>query len=160
MRKILYLGILILIVACKKDKVEMPCPEPELTKWEIISGEYKVYDTLGAYLYDMNIVHIPNSYNNIESWRFENFDGEFTFTEKQPNFGGNPELYVQIGYHDTLFDGNGKRWKILLFLDEPFNNVWASDTIPLSFRKTNINYWIEDAVPYFACDCKQIAVKQ
>jgi hypothetical protein len=42
---------------------------------------------------------------------------------------------------------------------EYYNN-FHNDTIPLRFQKTNINYYISDLTPYYACDCKQIAVKQ
>jgi hypothetical protein len=41
-------------MACRKDKVQEPVIE-EPTKWELISGDYKVYDTLGEYLYKMSI---------------------------------------------------------------------------------------------------------
>ena len=66
---------IILCVACKKDKVPITMPEPEPTKWELIAGTYKVYDTLGTYLYDLNISHIPHPENEtIDSLRFDNFD--------------------------------------------------------------------------------------
>jgi hypothetical protein len=160
MRKILYIGILTIIVACNKDKVEMPCSEPEPTKWELISGNYKVYDTLGAYLYDMNIVHVPNLSEELDSLRFENFDGEFVFTAKQLNTApSNFPMHIKIGGADTLYDAQANRWKLSAGVSENYNQL-INDTIRLRFQKTNINYWIEDAVPYYACDCKQIAVKQ
>lgn len=146
-----------IFLGCKKDKVQtIPVPEP--TKWELISGTYKVYDTVGVYLYDMNIVHVPSEAENIDSLRFENFDGEFTFTSKQTN-AANFYWSASIGGHDTLLDSNGKRWKLSGSLYEDYN-TFDNDTIRLRFQKTNINYWIEDVVPYYACDCKQIAVKQ
>lgn len=143
------------LLSCKKDKTE-PIPEP--SKWELISGNYKVYDTLGVYLYDMNIVHVPNSDSSIDSLRFENFDGNFTFTNKQTN-AANFQESISIGSQDTLFDLQNKRWKVIGALYENYNK-FIDDTIKLRFQKTNINYWVEDVVPYFACDCKQIAVKQ
>ena len=66
---------------------------------------------------------------------------------------------LQSGGGDTLFDSNNKRWKLNGWTLTYYNN-WHNDTIPLRFQKTNINYWIQDATPYFSCDCKQIAVKQ
>ncbi|AEA42126.1 hypothetical protein [Fluviicola taffensis] len=68
-------------------------------------------------------------------------------------------MYLRIGGGDTLFDTNTKRWKISSGINNYYNN-WYNDTIPLRFTKTNINYWIEDMMPYYSCDCKQIAVKQ
>lgn len=143
------------LVGCTKDKVPLP---PEPTKLEKFAGDYKVYDTLGSYLYDMRLVAIDNDGTNYDSIRFENFDGEFTFTTKQENFGNYP-MYVRIGAHSLLVGNQGNRWQLFSTNWEGYNN-WENDTIKIRFEKTNINYWIEDVVPYFACDCKQIAVKQ
>lgn len=146
------------LLACTKEKTPTPVT-PNLTFWEKVEGNYKVYDTTGVYLYEMNIVNIHvNEYT--DSLRFENFDGEFTFTVKQssPNPSNYPN-YVDLGYHITLYDSNSKRWKLGGATYEYYNN-FSNDTLPLRFLKTNINYYIEDLTPYYACDCKQIAVKQ
>lgn len=143
--------------SCTKKKTPVPTiPEP--TKWEKISGHYKVYDTTGVYLYDMDLIHTHNDSTNRDSIRFENFDGEFTFTAQQIETSNLP-MYVQIGGGDPLYDSNNKRWKIAGGIFTYYNN-WNNDTIPLRFQKTNINYYISDVTPYYACDCKQIAVKQ
>ena len=149
-------GVLLLL-ACTK---EISTLTPELlTKWDKIEGSYKVYDTLGEFLYDLNIVHVPDPENEtIDSLRFENFDGEFTFTVKQENFANMP-MYVRIGVHNILFDTQNRRWKLGGAAYEHYNQ-FEKDTIRLRFQKTNINYYIEDSTPYFECDCKQIAVKQ
>ncbi|MNU61075.1 hypothetical protein D3C71_502780 [compost metagenome] len=146
-----------LLFACTKQKTPTPVT-PEPTKWEKIAGHYKVYDTTGIYLYDMDLVHIHNDIGNEDSIRFENFDGEFTFTSLQVYFSSIP-MYVRIGGGDTLYDSNNKRWKLSAGTFTYYNN-WKNDTIPLRFQKTNINYYIEDVTPYYACNCKQIAVKQ
>ncbi|MGV3613405.1 MAG: hypothetical protein ACO1N0_20775 [Fluviicola sp.] len=157
--KLLILAFIIgmsIIFSCTKEKTPVPVT-PEPTLWENVNGHYKVYDTTGAYLYDMDIVNIHvNEYT--DSLRFENFDGEFTFTTIQSY----PNLYptsVRIGGGDTLYDSNNKRWKLYgpSYLD---NNNFNNDTLKLRFNKTNINYYILDITPYYACDCKQIAVKQ
>ena len=151
---------IILCVACKKDKVPNTIAEVDI--WEnrsVIAGDYKVYDTLGNYLYEMQITRIKYSTNSIaDSLRFENFDNEFSFTVEQYKWS-NGLMAVNIGGHDTLFDSNNKRWKLWAGLYDDYN-TFINDTIRLRFQKTNINYWVEDAVPYYACDCKQIAVKQ
>lgn len=147
-----------LLCACTKEKVPpIPTP-PEPTKWEKIAGHYKVYDTTGVYLYDMDLIHSHNDATNRDSIRFENFDGNFNFTVQQEEASNTP-MNVTIGVHNLLHDSNSKRWKIFgpSYLD--YNN-WNNDTINFRFNKTNINYYIEDVTPYYACDCKQIAVKQ
>lgn len=148
-----------ILVACKKDKVEGPV-ENAPTKWEQIVGDYKVYDTLGVYLYDMSISHSYNDQTNQDILFFQNFDFDFDFETAQPFPGSNPEFYIRVGYHDTLYDTLSNRWKVLLYLDDVYNNVLQNDTIKLGFTKTNINYYLLDLVPYYSCDCKQIAVKQ
>lgn len=146
-----------LLFGCDKDKT--PSTEtPEPTKWEQIAGHYKVYDTTGVYLYEMDLIHIYNPVNNRDSIRFENFDGEFNFTTQQEEFSNYP-MYVAIGIQNGILDSNNKRWK-LGGSAYTYYNSFHNDTIPLKFQKTNINYYIEDVVPYYSCNCKQIAVKQ
>jgi hypothetical protein len=148
-----------LLFGCDKDKTPTTAtPEPK--KWEQIAGHYKVYDTTGVFLYEMDLIHIYNPANNRDSIRFENFDGEFTFTSAQDSPPpSNNKMNIRITGGDTLYDSNNKRWKLYgpSYLD--YNN-FKNDTIKLRFNKTNINYYIEDVTPYYACDCKQIAVKQ
>lgn len=158
LRTYLFFTTLFVVLACTKDKTEMPCPVPEPTKWQLIAGDYKVYDTLGVFLYDMSISHIATNEFNNDSLKFENFDGEFNFTTKQTSFSNDPETLVTIGYIDTLYDSFGQRWKILYSADSVYNNVLENDTLRLNFGKTNINYYLSDLVPFYSCDCKQIAV--
>ena len=137
----------------------MPVVE-EPSKWEVIAGNYKVYDTLGAFLYDMNIVHVPNEVDEyVDSLRFENFDGEFMFTTKQSIWSSFPEYYITIGFHEPILDLTGNRWRVSSATD-PTYNFLENDTIVLQFEKSNLQYYIQDLVPYFQCDCVQIAVKQ
>lgn len=147
-----------ILAGCKKEKIPPIAPPSEPTKWEKIAGHYKVYDTTGVYLYDMDLIHTHNNTTNRDSIRFENFDGEFTFTSLQVYFSSIP-MYVRIGGGDTLYDSNNKRWKLSAGTFTDYNN-WKNDTIPLRFQKTNINYYIQDVTSYYACNCKQIAVKQ
>lgn len=146
-------------VRCTKEVPTITPPVDEWVQRNQISGEYKVYDTLGNYLYMMQITRVKDPTGMLaDSLRFENFDDEFSFTVPQYKWA-NYVMGVNIGSHDTLYDGNNKRWRLGSALYEDYNN-YSNDTIRLRFQKTNINYWIEDVVPYYACDCKQIAVKQ
>ncbi len=148
--------------SCKKEVEPPELPTPP-TKWEVISGNYKIYDTTGIFLYDMQLAH-KIGYNQWgleeDSLIFSNFDGEFNFTTQQftPNPLNAPN-HVRIGGHDTLYDSQSKRWKLSGAMYENYNS-FENDTIFLRFSKTNINYYLSDLTPYHACDCKQIAVKQ
>jgi hypothetical protein len=134
--------MIISLFSCRKDKVQEPVIE-EPTKWELISGEYKVYDTLGEYLFDMGIEHFQKedsvSDDIRDYFRFVNFDNEFVFDKSQyskpSNYYGS-QLYVELGSHDTLFDSDGNRWKFFGVLEEGYNK-FQEDTIFLKFKKTN-----------------------
>jgi hypothetical protein len=157
-----FVGMSILL-ACTKERTPTPVTPspPEPTKWEKIAGHYKVYDTTGVYLYEMNLTHktgLNQSGMEEDSLVFENFDGNFTFTALQVDFSNIP-MYIRIGGGDPLYDSNNKRWKLSAGISDYYNN-FVNDTIKLRFNKTNINYYISDLTPYYACDCKQIAVKQ
>lgn len=154
-----YLFLLLLaLFSCKKDVVS-PEELVEVSKWEKVAGNYKVYDTLGVFLHDMSIVHIENTFDEaIDSLRFENFNNQFTITSKQSIFSNYPD-YITIGYHDTVYDSNNNRWKIMSTLYEDYNN-FRDDTLPMRFEVTNINYYIEDLVPYHGEEYFQIAIKQ
>jgi hypothetical protein len=158
--KLLFVVLVTVFMSCRKDKVQEPVFE-EPTKWELISGYYKVYDTLGEYLYNMEIKHkrVELESGHIrDSLEFINFDNDFTFTFNQPNFSNIP-MKVHIGVHDTLWDKDNNRWRLFSGNMDEYN-FWVNDTIKLRFNKTNINYYLQDLVPYYECDCKQIAVKQ
>ncbi len=154
-------GIILAAASCKKE-VKGPDLPPFPTKWDFIAGTYKVYDTVGVYLYEMTLTYKEGPADQWgvkdDSLIFQNFDGEFHFTTKQVNFSNTP-FYVRIGGHDTLYDSQSKRWKISSGAVEDFNQ-FQNDTIKLFFQKTNINYYLSDLTPYYSCDCKQIAVKQ
>jgi hypothetical protein len=147
------------LLSCRKDKVVQPIVE-DPTKWELISGDYKVYDTLGEYLYQMEIKHKRfelHSGQIKDSLEFINFDDDFNFLSYQPQI--NDLIQVQIGSHDTLYAKDGTKWKLYSGNLGDFN-IWSNDTIHLRFNRTNINYYLQDLVPYYECECKQIAVKQ
>jgi len=148
----------LILLGCKKDSIPYSESKPEPTKWELITGNYKVYDTLGLYLYELDISHVFNELDNVDLLEFENFDGEFSMSGVQSNFSNLP-MYVAIGTHNPIMDIQGNRWKISAGLFEEYNQL-INDTIKLRFQKTNINYYIQDLVPYYSCDCIQVAVKQ
>lgn len=145
--------------SCTKDKV--PIIEPnEPTKWEKISGNYKVYDTLSNFLYDMSISHIHNEINNSDSLHYQNLNDNFNFSSLQLNFGsGVSQYFITIGPIDTIYDKNNKKWKLFALADVAFNTL-KNDSIKMKYRITNINYYLSELVPYCDTTIIQIAVKQ
>lgn len=150
------ISIVLTAGSCRKEVEPPELPVPP-TKWEVISGTYKVYDTTGVYLYEMKITHSWNEGANQDILFFENFDGQFEFSAIQSNHS---EFWIKYGHQQLLYDDGGKRWKIIHSFDDIYDNILRNDTIKMVFRKTNINYYLSDLTPYYACDCKQVAVKQ
>ena len=158
--KILFVFLIIVFVSCRKDKVQEPLVE-EPTKWELISGDYKVYDTIGEHLYDMEIEYftgMDGSGKIIDSLRFNNFNDDFVFTQKQNSDEVSDP--VTIGVHNPIVDWNGNSWQLSGPSISSKDNRLIDDTLFLRFNLTNIQYYLQDLVPYYECDCKQIAVKQ
>lgn len=145
-------------LSCSKDKVPKPTID-EPTKWEKISGNYKVYDTLSNFLYEMSISHIHTNLNNRDSLFFQNLNDNYNFGRQQPYSIAIYNNFFQFGHHELLFDNQNNRWKMIDVANLPFNNYY-NDTIKLKFRITNINYYLEDLVPYCDTTKIQIAVKQ
>ncbi len=164
-----YLALTLLTLSCKKDKVSVPTitPSVEPTKWENIAGDYKVFDTVGIFLYDMTIAYVPGKKigpsNIVDSLYFTNLDDKFNYIQVQQSSYFSPThyyyYYVDIGAHQPILDKNNKRWH-LFPLGVGNEMIWHNDTIVFHFSIHNILYYIGDAVPYEFSKKKQIAVKQ
>ena len=152
----------ILLVACKKDKVPLPIPVPEPTKWEKITGHYKVYDTLGVFMYEMDISYsggtTAQGYPR-DTLHFINFDNQYILSAHQSDFSNFPDM-IRIGIHDPVIDTNNDRYRIFGYGPQNGFNNFVNDTIIFYFEKQNILYYIQDVTPYFYCKCKHVAVKQ
>ena len=155
-------GIILLLSSCKKDKVPVP-PTPNIsepTKWEVIPGTYKIYDTLGTYLYDMNISHwgmeMPDG-SRRDTFLFENFDGQFSFKNIQSdaNIINWPKYYFNIGNHQPLYDSVSDRWQLF-----GYNAHYSNDSIYMNYQIQNILYYIEDVRPYENRTVRRIGIKQ
>ena len=156
------LFVALFIVSCDKGKVPAPKTPviPEPTKWEVIPGDYKIYDTLGNYLYDMSITHwdtiLPNGYRR-DTFLFENFDGNFNF--KMPQIEASnmafPRYSFYVGSHEPLYDPNNDRWQLYTY-----DSYYQNDTIRMWFKVHNIIYWIEDSRTYEFREVRQYGVKQ
>lgn len=160
MKLIIYLIMIsVLFWGCTKDKV----PEPHIpTKYEIIAGNYKVYDTLGVFLYEMSIEHRvgQDSLGHLtDSLKFVNLDNHFTITKVQDGSTCSFKRDFLIGKHFPIMDEFNKRWWIM-GLSSCEYNVSENNTIHLKFHKCNILYYLEDCTPYFDEIIYQVAVKQ
>jgi hypothetical protein len=146
-------------MACTKEKVPLPAEPVEPTKWEKIAGDYKVYDTLGNYLYKMSITHIYNDSNNTDSLHFENYGDLFTMTCYQSPWSGIPEGYIEIGANNPIVDKFENKWALYQATNLDYN-VLINDTLKLRYRRVNILYYLEDITPYCDTTIIEIAVKQ
>lgn len=153
---------IILFSSCKKDKVPTPAttPVPELTKWEVIPGTYKMYDTLGNYMHDMSIQHwyaLNENGDRKDTFQFTNFNGEFSFKNFQidANITNLPKYFFYVGSHQPLYDQNNDRWQLWTY-----NAYYSNDSIYLSYKLHNILYYIEDTRPYESIEIKQFGIKQ
>jgi hypothetical protein len=149
--------------SCVKDKTPLPqIRTPE--QWEKFIGDYRVYDTLGNFLYDMQIKHIFKGLNvygiKRDSLVIKNFNQKLDLKfEFQAMLETN---FLEIGVHHPVYDLQGKRWHVSKEYDtnNPNYNFLINDTLILYFTMSNIAFYISDAVPYYDCECKQVAVKQ
>jgi hypothetical protein len=156
----------IFIFGCSKKEEELPTPITEPEQWERFAGDYKVYDILGNFLYDMSLVHFysgNNIYqNDVDSVIIQNFAD--TFDLKYEFRRTIDKNLLDIGFHDSIVDRNNKSWHLTRNADDentPIReNKLINDTIIMYFRLNNIKYYIQEAQPYYYCDCKHIAVKQ
>jgi hypothetical protein len=148
--------------SCRKDPAGNTPPP---TKWQKISGSYKVYETTGMYLYDMSISHsdslLPNG-STVDSLHFFNIGGcNFSTSQGVQQSASAPSTsFVYSGPLPTI-DTNGNRWAFYGYGDQNYYyNTLRRDTIHLRYKLNNIQYWMSDMVPYVDTVMHQIAVKQ
>lgn len=165
---VILLAVLFLL-SCSKEKKTIPVIPPRVPEqWEKFVGTYNVYDTLGVFLYNMNINHLSSTYfqngQKIDSLILINFNDTFNlkidFNPASPGY----ENTFDIGSHDSIIDYNNKSWNISTLSDDlstPMReNELINDSMIMYFRQTNIQYYINEAQPYYYCECKHVAVKQ
>lgn len=148
------------IHSCKPEKVKPTEPIQEGSKFDRIKGDYKVYDTLGSYLYELKIEHRygKNSQGYIkDSFVFVNLDNQFNlkYFQSSANNLNWPKDYLDLGSYDPIFDAENR--KIAFW---GYQTALINDTIVLEFTKDNIRYYLTQMVPYYYQKCKHIAVKQ
>lgn len=157
--------LLLGIISCSKEKEIMPEEQLEVNHWLKFVGNYKVYDTIGNFMYNMDIahysvIHYPNGHktDSLVITNFaDTFDLKFPFSEKLD------KRYLDF-YSDSLVDYNNKSWNISGLADDESTtkqeNAIINDTLIMFFRQTNIKFYINESQPYYYCECKHVAVKQ
>ena len=156
------------LLSCSKEKETIPVTPPRIPEqWEKFVGIYEVYDTLGNYKYQMEIQHYfsgKNIYgNDVDSVVLQNFADTFDLKIEHGNNSVDPNI-LSIGIFDSIVDRNNKSWSLSDQADDidtpDRENKLLNDTIILYFKQTNIQYYINEAQPYYYCKCKHVAVKQ
>ncbi len=164
MRKCLFYFFSVFLISCSKDKIPK-IDSPQTEQWMKYIGNYKVYDTLGTFLYDAEIIHF-SSFNEfgveVDSIVIQNFADkmnlkfEYSFKEN--------DYYFDLRFHDSVSDYYGKSWHISRISDDPITpiveNELHDDSMVLYFKMTNLPYYIYESVPYFDCNCKHVYKKQ
>ncbi len=157
MKKIIYLVIGVLgIVSCNKETISNEPPYIEQW-WDEYYGTYTVFDTLNDVTYEMEINQIERYFDGVltsDSMSIKNIGDQFEVKIKNTqniiywNF-------LSFGVIQPLHDKNGYRWSFNGSLSEKEN----SDTLNLRYTISNIAYYMEDGVPYYACECVDLALK-
>lgn len=172
MKYLLAILSIVLIFSCTKEKQVIPTPDGT-ANGRIFKylGDYKVYDTNGVFMYDMNIsffqTDIGPNYHPIDSIMITNFadtfDLSFQFISTYTDQTYNTEL-LDIGFHDSIVDYNNKSWRISGKKDDYntsyYENVLIDDTIVMYFQKRNNQFYIQEGQPLVDEILKHVAVKQ
>jgi hypothetical protein len=169
---IIILAIFLFFLGCSKEKEIIPVTPPQIPEqWEKYIGDYQVYDTIGNYMYNMYIKHTSfqqsPQYEPIDTLIIMNFADTFDLRFQYiPNYIDLTlsKEFLNIQVHDSLVDYNGKMWFLSTLGDdsttEKDENVLKNDTIIFYFKMDNIKFYINEAQPYYYCECKHVAVKQ
>jgi hypothetical protein len=152
---LILLLILAAVISCRKDP-EPPQPTETDNRNQFV-GTYKVYDTTGIYLYDLEIQKAGNAER--DSLMLMNFAGRFNLRIiHESYYAGN---YINIGINHPIKDFDDKSWHLSRKTGNPeYENNLIQDTIVFYFTMTNIAFYINEGVPYYNCECKHVAVKQ
>lgn len=164
MRQSYLIYLLIFLFSCSKEKVPV-VQSPPAKQWEKFVGNYKVYDTLGTFLFDANITHYSslNEFGvEVDSILIQNFADTM---DLKFQFSYNTNInYFQFQFHDSITDYNVKSWHVSIIFDDisttELENELRNDTMVLYFKMTNLPYYINESVPYFDCNCKHVYLKQ
>jgi len=160
MNKLLYSFLaLVLLAGCKKD--ETPEPSSLNSKWEQIPGNYKVYDSLGTFLNDMEITYSTQPDFNGGAIRFFKYKPflEYGYVQVYQDATTPYSNNINFGHLEGVFDSQHNRW-VITDLGSFAYDIQTNDTIEINLDKDNAAYWQEDSTIYHHEVVKLFAVKQ
>ena len=145
----------LVLSACRKEE-KCPADEPAAVDGrDRFVGTYSVYNLAGAYLYSMTISKFGSG--GRDSLLLSNYADTFDIRVLHEAYWTTDHLDID-GFFPA-YDQAGHRWALIGASGEEGLNVLMNDTIPLGFTMDNIAFYFEDGVPYYSCECRQIAVK-
>jgi hypothetical protein len=151
--------VLLLLSACnKKNSHQEP---PVQAKWLKMSGNYKVYDSLGVYVYDLHVNHYLKGYVDdqvVNYMQLGNLDGDFDFIVQQTKTENPNVLFINAP--NSAMDPQGHGWNLTGIYEDYWDNGYRNDTIFLRFNRNNAACYQQENVPFVSRNCRQIAVKQ
>ena len=153
----LYISVFLgLVTSCNKNITD---DYPQEHTCEKFSGKYLVYDPENDTTYEMSIsckLSEPASEGN-DTIIFKNFANEFDFSYRF--WSASEDFLLQPAFFFGIKDYNGNRWSISI--GSAVDGYIHHDSLPIDFKLSNIAFYMEDSVPYYACEpCVHYAVKQ
>jgi len=154
---LLWLAFAFAFAGCRRDEADdTSTPSTPVDGRDRFIGTYQVFDTLGVYLYEMQVSKFGTG--GRDSLLLTNYADTFDLRILHESYWD--QDYWDVGVFFPAADHAGYSWALS---DAPAfdgSNVLQNDTIPLKFTMDNIAFYWTEGVPYFSCVCKQIAVKQ
>ena len=165
MKALKVIGILVLLFAFSCKKEQSVIPQEPAPPWAKFVGTYKVYDTTGVFLHDLEVSHysVVNQYGvEVDSLRLNNFNGMFDL--RIHYYTTNIESFLRLGLYNGIKDHDGNQWHLSSWYDfeetPEVENELVNDTIIFGFQMSNMAYYIQDVTPFYECRCRTVAVKQ
>jgi len=160
LRRLFCISLLTLVTSCEKIVTD---EFPNQKTCEKFAGNYLMYDPELDTNYSMQVsctYHDGNSYG--DSIHFINYANRFDFGQKALNSTENLDFIYGTNIF-PLADKNGNNWS---FSNAGFysgeDTTWIyGDSLVLRFEISNIAFYMDEGVPYYACDpCIHYGVKQ
>ena len=153
---LLFFAIAVLVLsACRKEE-KCPTNEPAAVDGrDRFVGTYSVYNLAGTYLYSMTISKFGSG--GRDSLLLSNIADTFDLRVLHERYF--TTNYLGIGLNFPALDQAGNRWAFFGSSGETGLNTLMNDSIRLGFTMDNIAFYFEDGVPFYSCECRQIAVK-